>query len=61
MDGVTTMALTKQKETYIDMRLNDICSELKDIDGVTKEQYNKHIITLHETIDKVKFLAQKVR
>ncbi len=53
------MTLTKQKETYIDMRLNDLCNELKDLDGVTPKQCRPIIQTLYEEVDKAKFLAQK--
>ena len=53
------MKLTKEKEKRIDIRLNDLCNELSDLDGVTLVEYGKATNRLREEVDKVKFLAQK--
>ena len=55
------MKLTKEKEKLIDIRLNDLCNELSDLDGVTPVEHGKATQRLKEEVDKIKFLAQKAR
>ncbi len=55
------MKLTKEKEKLIDIRLNDLCNELSDLDGVTQIEYGKATLRLGEEVDKIKFKAQKAR
>ena len=55
------MKLTKTKESYISMRLTDLCNELSDLDGVTQMEHGKATLRLGEEVDKIKFLAQKAR
>ena len=55
------MKLTKTKESYISMRLDDLFNELKGLDGVTQIEHGKATLRLGEEVDKIKFLAQKAR
>ena len=53
------MKLTKNKETLIKIRLDDLCNELKGLNGVSLVEHSKATKSLNEGVDRIKFLAQK--